>query len=85
LTHNILVLLVLVVRSVRLDDTFAINAVNRAGDTSGSDESSKVTMSIELVFPRHHTIKTANLPIKEINCNTEIVCHAFQTDDTVAL
>jgi hypothetical protein len=42
LSNDILVLLVLVVRSVRLDDTLASNSVDGARNTASSDESGQV-------------------------------------------
>jgi hypothetical protein len=45
LADNVLVLLVLVVGSVRLDDALARDAVNGAGDAAGGNESGEVTAS----------------------------------------
>jgi len=45
LANDILVLLVLVVGSVRLNDTLPGDAVDGAGDATGGDEASKITIN----------------------------------------
>ena len=42
---NVLILLVLVVRAVRLDDAAAVDAVDGTGDAAGGDEPGEITVT----------------------------------------
>lgn len=54
LAHDVLILLVLVIRPVGLNDTTARDTVNGAGNAAGGDELSEVTFESKLVSTLHH-------------------------------
>lgn len=87
LLHDVLVLLVLVVGAVRLDDALARNTVDGAGDTAARDELCEITICGQLEFVYNHMGlgEKGHVPVQEINGDTEVVSHALQSDDAVAL
>lgn len=86
LSHNVLVLLVLVIGSVGLDDALAGDAIDCTGDTTGGDEASEVTAChVSLCFIGAWSNCEGVLPIQEVDGDTEIVGHALQADNSVAL
>lgn len=80
LLNHIVVLLVLVVWSIRLDDF--VDTVDCAWDAICGDEVGKVSIKT-LVWASHHT--QGNLLVQEVDRHAKVVGHAPQTNYTVAL
>jgi hypothetical protein len=82
LLNNIVVLLILVIRSVGLDDSLSGHAVDGAGNTPGRDELSQVT-EVRLVIS--WVIDCYYIPVQEVHRDAKIISHVFKTDNAVAL
>lgn len=82
LPDNIVILLVLVIRTVGLYYALPSNTIDGAGYTISSDELCKVT-TYELV--KGFAQSEMNLPVEEVNRNAKVVGHTLQAHNAIAL
>ena len=87
MAHDVLVLLVLVVRAVRLDDALARDAVNGAGDAPAGNKLGEITINHTSVKSFSVVVQheTVHLPVEEIDGDAKVVGHTLEADDPVAL
>lgn len=91
LLHHILVLLVLVIWPVGFNNALARYTIDCAWDAATGDELGQVPKAVASqsdyieAIAQDGVIRAPRLPVQEIHCDTEIVRHALQAHDAIAL